>query len=185
MLRLVVVAVLVLSSFAAPAGALPAMTFGEALRSAGIVTLPAAWAGVWAYEDTSYACGDPQNFQTDAGNDTLCTGQWLGDNPNDTLNFDCSGSTIDDVSANISCTLSMDFGGCVIDVSISYVATRNGETYFLTATESRTFTPTGCGGADECTVTETTATRIGPEPPECPLTAVDATTWGSVKSRYR
>jgi hypothetical protein len=187
MIRSFVLAVLVLSTLpsGARAGGLPVVPFGEALRSAGNITLPAAWAGVWSYEDTSYACGDPENFQTDAGVDTLCTGMPLGDEPNDPFDFDCSGSTIDDDSANITCTFSMDFGGCVVDFSISYVATRNGDTYFLTTTESQTFTPTGCGGADQCTVTETTATRIAPEPVEWCLTPVAATTWGQVKAHYR
>ena len=183
----VVLAVVVLSILPSSARAAgpPPMSFGDVLRSLGNPTIPAAWAGVWTYEDTSYACGNPAVTGTDAGLDTLCTGQWVGDNPNDSFDFDCSGSTIDDNNANIICTFSMSFGPCQVDFSASYVATRTGDRYFLTSTVSQTYTPLGCGGADQCEVTETTADRIAPEPPECPLTPVDATTWGSVKARYR
>jgi hypothetical protein len=183
---LFVLAVAVLSILPSAAGAAgpPPMTFAEVLRSLGNPTIPAAWSGIWSYEDTMYVCGNPAVTGTDAGLDTLCTGEWVADDPDDSFDFDCSGFTIDDNNANITCTFSMDFGGCLVDFSASYVATRTGDRYFLTSTVSQTFTPTGCGGADECVVTEETADRIGPEFPAC-LTPVDATTWGSVKARYR
>jgi hypothetical protein len=181
MLGFFVLAALVLSlPSASPAAGLPSMTLGDAL-AAGNLTIPAAWSGIWSVADTSHACGDP-TLETDVTVDTLCTGAPVVDDPFDIL--DCTGSTVDDVSANVNCAGFVEFPGCRIDVSLTIVAARNGDSYVATSTSSQTFTPTGCGGVDECTVTESTGTRIGPEPPDC-QTPVDASTWGLVKSRYR
>jgi hypothetical protein len=168
------------SSAADPA----AFSLGDALRAAGSPTIPAAWAGIWATADSTHDCGNPTITGTDAGFDTLCTGSPVFEDDTG-LGFTCTG-TADDVSANVTCTVTFQpLPGCTVDASIHLVATRNGNNAFATRTTTTTFTPPNCAfQPDTCEITETTLVRVGPEPSPC-SSPVAPSTWGSVKASYR
>jgi hypothetical protein len=163
---------------------LPSLSLEDALRSAGIPTIPAAWSGIWATADTTYDCGNPTVTGTQADFDTLCTGAPII-NDDGGLGFICSG-TVDDVSVNVTCTASFEVSpGCTADISGQIVGTRNGESAFVTQTATTTFTPTNCAfQPDTCEITEMTMTRIAPEPASCSA-PVEPSSWGEVKAYYR
>ena len=161
----------------------PLPTLSAALRSAGGPVVPAAWAGVWATTDSVHLCSDPTILFTDSGLDTLCTGDPIQDEQGG-ITLSCSG-TVDDTSVDITCTGSEELSpGCTVNYETTIVATRNGDSYSGALTVNATFTPPLCDGSpDICIVTESTGTRVGPEPPDC-LSPVEEGTWGRVKAAY-
>lgn len=155
-------------------------SFADALRAGGY-TIPAAWAGVWAGTSIDYDCATNAVVGGDSDPDTLCTGDDVS--PGDFgFAFNCSG-TIDDNSANVTCTADSSISICSLHFEFTLVATRSGDSFTATTTISQDFNPDFCG-TDSCVRTETTATRIAPEPAEC-ATPVDVISWGEIKSRYR
>jgi hypothetical protein len=178
-----VLATLSITPAASSAAGFASFSLEDAFRAGGSPPIPAAWAGVWAAADSIHACGNPTITGTDADFDTLCTGAPVID---ESGGLSCSG-TADDVSANVVCSVTFPAGPppCTAMISVSIVATRNGNSAFVTFTESTSFTPTNCAGMpNTCEVTETTMTRIGPEPSPC-TSPVEASTWGGVKASYR
>jgi len=156
-------------------------TFGDALRSAGDLTIPAAWSGIWAKEDSLHLCSDPTVFVTRAGFDTLCTGATFDEEAGGIM-LNCTGM-VDDDSADITCTGTDNSDpDCTVLFDVHIVAMRNGDSFFRVSTANITHEPPSCD-FDGCIVTETTATREFPEPAEC-LTPVEPGTWGMIKSRY-
>jgi hypothetical protein len=184
MLRYVLIALGIVSTLPPASRALevPKLTLEDALRATSPL-IPAAWGGIWATAESTHVCGNPTITMTDAGFDTLCSGTPVID---ESGGLTCTG-TADDVSANVSCSVTFPAGPppCTATISINLMATRNGNSAFVTFTESHTFTPTNCAGmADTCEVTESTYTRVGPEPVPC-TSPVEPTTWGMIKSSYR
>jgi hypothetical protein len=157
-------------------------TLGDALLRAGNPTIPAAWSGIWAFEDSTHLCSDPMVIFTSTGFDTLCTGGSIEEGQGG-IPLDCTG-TVDDNSVDVTCTGTDDSDPlCIIHYSFHLVANRNGDSFFAESTIDVTYEPSGCD-FDQCIVTETTATRTGPEPPGC-LTPVEPSTWGTIKAQYR
>jgi hypothetical protein len=160
-----------------------AMSLGQWLAAAGNPTVPAAWAGVWDFNDDDYDCVTNDLLSSDSSADTLCTNaEIFGDSSSGWI---CSGTT-SDTSLEVTCSYTEEIDtGCTVTIENTLSATRTGETLVATATSSQTFTPTGCAFIpDNCIRTETTGTRIGPEPPNC-TTAVGPSTWGRTKAQYR
>ena len=162
----------------------PRLDLGHWLAAAGSTTVPAAWAGVWSFEDDDYDCDTNMLLSSDVSADTLCTNEQIFEDPG-VAGWSCSG-TVSDTSIDINCSGSEEVDtGCTLDFVYTLTATRVGDTLLATVTIGRTFTPTGCGFLpDFCLRTESTGTRIGPEPPNC-TTAVAPSTWGRTKSQYR
>lgn len=156
-----------------------------AFKARGDATLPAAWAGVWNFEDDDYDCTTNDFLNSDTNVDTLCTGEQL--DPSDFgIEMDCTVTTLNDTDIDIDCSGIYDPGfppGCTITIGFSLVAHRSGDALTATAVFSQDYA-TACLVADDCIRTETVGTRIGPEPPNC-LTAVEPETWGRVKALYR
>jgi len=141
-------------------------------------TIPSAWSGIWSFNDSTYDCGNPVPTNNSTGLDTLCTGDSL-----DVEGYDCSG-TADNTHFDMTCTTTQPvFGGCNLLVTLHVVATRSGETYDATTTLNGVASPPGCF-SDICIITNTHATRIAGEPPQC-QTPVLPSSWGSIKSLYR
>jgi hypothetical protein len=153
----------------------------RAMNSRGNPTLPSAWAGVWDFDDADYDCGTNEFLGSDPSVDTLCT----GDTFQEEGKLDCSG-TASDTEIDIACTGSSEiFPGCNVTSTFTLQATRSGETLTAVATFSFDFEPDDCAfQEDSCIRTETTGTRIAPEPAEC-STPVEPNTWGRVKAAYR
>lgn len=167
---------------AASAASVLAPSPAEALRAGGL-TVPAAWAGVWSYADSTFDCTTDELLGGDASVDTLCTGANL--QPGGVGALDCSG-TVSDTNVNVTCMVSEEiFPGCSVEVMWSLVGVRTGNTATVTVTNSVSYSPPGClFKPDSCTRTESTGTRVAPEPPGCG-TPLDAGSWGSIKARYR
>ncbi len=154
--------------------------FGQILYAANGFTVPAAWAGVWHFEDTIRNCGSPTIIGTDSGDDTLCVGQALEPG----MNFTCSG-TINDTHVDITCTGGFQISGCAVSYTQTVQATRTGDTAALHMTMSTTYTPTMCGFVpDSCEDHTEQFTRTGPQPATC-TTPNRKSSWGSLKLLYR
>jgi hypothetical protein len=118
-----------------------------------------------------------------SGFDTLCTGAPFEEGGGD-VTMACTGS-IDEDSANMICTGTDEVTpGCHVDYEMTIVATRNGDDFFTETTLNAIYDPPFCDSVpNTCLVTETTSTRVAPEPPSC-STPVETGTWGMVKARY-
>jgi hypothetical protein len=158
-------------------------SFAQALAAAtGNPVVPAAWAGIWQFADSTHDCGSSIITETSVEVDTLCTGEPVG---NSGPGIDCSGP-VDDTSVNVTCTYTeVIFEGCDVTLQQTIAGTRTGDTFYVEMTFSTTYVPTGCASLpDECTVTEITATRLAPEPTPC-STVVVSDSWGRTKALYR
>lgn len=185
-LRYFVLAIVVLSFMPrdAHSAAFHVPSFGQALRGS-VPSIPAAWAGIWTFRDTTHTCADPNTITgTDSGLDTLCTGQVFQDSTGG-VQVNCTG-TVTDNSADVTCTGSFQFfPGCDVQFTNHLVATRNGNQAFVTTTFNTVYTPSMCLlQLDSCDVTESTLARIAGEPTSC-MTPVQRSTWGAVKVHYR
>lgn len=169
----------------APATALAAKPaparMSHMLRDAVGPTIPASWAGIYSYTDTTYDCETLAVTGTDADNDTLCAESSFEDST-----FTCTG-TATETDADLTCTYSFDlFPGCSATVTGHIVATKSGDQVASTFTITTVFTPTGCAfQPDQCEKHSRRMTRILPPPPTCPTTPTQPATWGRLKIRYR
>lgn len=161
------------------------LTLRRALTAAGGYTIPAAWAGIWAYNDTTYDCTTHAVTSVDTGQDTLCAGQsFEPDSTGTGFSYNCTG-TVTDTQLNLTCTGSFSFSGCGATYTLVGTGTRSGDTAFTVSTFSTTWSPPNCAfQADSCEQTNSHQTRIGAAPPGC-TTATHAKTWGQVKQYYR
>lgn len=156
----------------------------QELQTQGAIVIPAGWAGVWDTIDTVYTCPD-EFFFADRSVDTLCTGDVVDmDIGQEGVTVDCTGSTYDDDSVNINCTLSGEFAPCtIVSGNISLVGSRNGDDANVVFNYNVDLTG-GLFCFDLCQIGNTTQHRIAPEPPSC-ATPVAPTTWGMIKALYR
>jgi hypothetical protein len=148
------------------------------------IILPGEWAGIWESTENTYDCVADSLIETWVGHDTLCTGDLILD-PEEmpiecTMEFD--GSTL-----SYDCTGTVEIiGECSAEYHLFGTWTVDGETLTSEFTFSIEYSA-GCdpGFPDICNRTEVTATKIGPEPPECEDTWVSMTRWGAIKALYR
>ncbi len=173
----------------AAAGPADAGPRAAGLRAAfgGTLVVPPEWAGIWSWTDSTYDCNGV--FESiDAGVDTLCAGQGY-DVINDTpYPISCSGTATATV-VDVHCTAVVEVvTDCVATFDLEFNGTRTGDTYFVTAKSQTEFAGTApeCSFfPDQCSRTNTRATRIAAAPVEYCQTPVAPTTWGRVKTQYR
>src|SRR5688572_5433989 len=136
----------------------PLPTLGNALSAFGQYTIPASWAGVWNTQDSDFDCDTNKPLGSDADTDTLCTGEVIDPG----AEISCTGST-SDTNIDIDCSGTFEIiEGCSVTMEYSFHGTRNGDTANVTTVFSQEFSPTMCAFLpDDCTRTETVATRIG------------------------
>ena len=148
-------------------------------------TIPAAWAGIWSFEDTTRDCTTHDVISTDAGLDTLCAGASFDADSVAGFTFDCTG-TISDNDVDMTCTGSFSLPFCDATFSNHNLASRTGDVLTYRTTIAFIYTPTNCAFVpDRCREISGRSTRIAPSPPTCATTAVKQTTWGRVKTHYR
>lgn len=158
-----------------------------AARGGGAVVIPTEWGGIWAVVDSTYDCaGVLQSVESNA--DTLCPGQPAMDTQAFPGQVDCTGSA-DGTSINVTCTGTAElFPDCNQNFYSNLHGTRTGESYFVVSTTQITYTGTAAGCdlvPGFCSQVNSHATRTGPAPPEYCQTPARATTWGTLKVRYR
>jgi hypothetical protein len=161
---------------------MPRVTLKDVFSALGDTQIPAAWAGVWTFTNDLYECTLQFPIGSNTETDTLCTGDLVNDDPK----FSCGG-TISDTSIEITCSGVQEYGpGCNALLSYTLVATRDGDSMTSTSTFTTDFDPDLCfkETPDFCIETQSTATRIAPEPKDC-FTSVDEFSWGQVKAFYR
>lgn len=149
----------------------------------GSITVPPEWAGIWSVVDTFYTCiGAFQSTSTTL--DTLCAGTKF---EQDTT-FTCTGSITADTFQQ-SCSGSGElFPNCTYTFLLESNGTRSGDTFNSVSTFSTSYSGTGKGCdlfPDNCTQTNSHATRIGPAPTAYCATPAVSTSWGKVKNHYR
>jgi hypothetical protein len=159
----------------------PRPALSDVLEAAGNPTIPAAWGGIWDFSNTDYDCTTQEILGTDTDMDTLCTGDGFARG----IETDCSG-TVTDTAVDVTCSGQMEVSpGCNVAFTKTTIATRNGNSMSVTSTFATDYTPDDCAFTpDECVETQSTGTRIGPEPPTC-STSVDGIGWGRIKALYR
>jgi len=181
--RFLPIVVLILVATAAHASQPGMPSFPRGLRGVTGITIPAAWAGVWQFADTTFVCGTTDNGEPDAGLDTLCAGAQFFDDGSG-VTFDCTGSATD-TQADFTCTGTFSIVTCTITVTAVSHATRDGDTIHYDQTTTTTYTPTLCAfQPDSCEHTSGVSTRVGPPPASC-ATPVEKVGWGTLKLRYR
>lgn len=164
--------------------AVRSMTLRQALTATGGYTIPAAWAGIWAYTDTTYDCTTLAVTNVSTGQDTLCAGQSFEPDTTGGFNYNCTG-TVTDTQVNLTCSGSFSFGACTGNFTQVGRGTRTGDTAFYVSTFTTTWSPPNCAFQnDSCDQTNSHTTRIGAAPPGC-TTPTRARTWGQVKTYYR
>ena len=149
--------------------------------------VPPEWDGIWTSTDSTYDCnGFFQQVET--SEDTLCSGAVFLDPADISGDVECTGS-FTATTINLTCTaVDTLFEDCYGTFTYNIHGTRSGNTAFLVLTFSTTFDGTGEGCdflPDDCTQTNTHATRSGPAPPVYCATPTAPSTWGGVKIRYR
>jgi hypothetical protein len=174
-------------SLARPAAADPfarrnVHAYGSAATTAGSISVPAAWAGIWANVDTVYTCAGV--FQsTSSDTDTLCTGQTLADST-----FNCTGS-FDANTFTEHCSATGEvFTDCQYDVVLDAHGTLTNDTFFSVSTLATTYSGTGAGCnlvPPHCEQTNSHETRIGPAPASFCATPTQVESWGQLKAHYR
>ena len=149
----------------------------------GNIIVPAEWAGIWQYSDTTYDCNGAFK-STSSGYDTLCAGAQF----DTSSSVSCTGS-VDGTSYTQHCTGSGElFPDCNYNIDIVTHGTRNGDTFFSVSViqSSTSGTAEGCNlFPADCQQVNSHATRIGPAPAEYCATPAAPTTWGKVKAQYR
>jgi hypothetical protein len=152
----------------------------DVFHSLGDLTIPAAWGGIWNFNNNDFECITKVPTGSDADIDTLCTGDVFFDS-----NLTCTG-TADDTNIDVECTGEIEvIDDCFMTFTYTLTANRNGDSLTASSTQSQVFTPPFCAfQPDQCILTETNGTRVAPEPKNC-LTAVEEMSWGRVKAVYR
>lgn len=149
----------------------------------GNIIVPAEWAGVWQYTDTTYDCNGAFK-STSSGFDTLCAGAQF----DTSSTVSCTGS-VDGTTYTQHCTATGElFPDCSYNIDIVSHGTRTGDTAFsVSVTQSSTSgSAPGCNlFPPTCDQVNTHSTRIGPAPAEYCATPAAPTTWGKVKAQYR
>lgn len=160
------------------------LSLKQALQAGGF-ELPAEWAGVWAYEDTTRDCDTMEILDISTGLDTLCAGMPLApDSSGSGWQYECSGTASSTV-IELDCSFSITFEECTITYRQVTHATRNGDTMRVHFRSTTTSTPTFCAFMpDSCEDLFERLTRQGPAPATC-TTAVESETWSRVKTLYR
>ena len=179
-----IVCALVLGSallLAAPSSASP--FFRPANVPLGEIVVPAEWAGIWSYSDTTYNC-EGGVVGTSSGLDTLCAGQRFDTDPS----VSCTGSATA-TTYQQHCTSSGEiFPNCNLNVDVETHGTRTGDSFFsVTVYQSSTSgTAEGCNlFPPQCQQINSHATRIAPAPTKYCSTPAEKATWGQLKSLYR
>jgi hypothetical protein len=174
---------LTLVSVAAQANPAPPPSFSKFLRMLGAPGVPAEWAGIWEFADTTRMCDSTQIEDTDAGFDTLCMDDSY--DPDTSNAFQCSG-TATSTEVDITCTGFFTIsGGCTDTITYHLQATRTGETVTYIETLKNNYSRPACPPIpDTCQRTTGVLTRIAPAPKSC-ATPTQRTTWGRVKALYR
>lgn len=160
-------------------------SFAQTLAAGSGYVIPAAWAGIWTYNDTTYTCAPLTYDSDDSGLDTLCAGASFEPDSTTGFNYNCTG-TITDTQLDLTCTGSFDFSGCTVSFTQTSHGTRSGESVFVRSTFVTSYSPPAAcfGQLDSCEQTNSHLTRIAPQPASC-TTAVRHEPWGALKVRYR
>jgi len=147
----------------------------------GGARVPAAWAGIWVFTKTEYACPTNDIVSTTVGQDTLCAGE-LFEEENDP--FTCI-TSINDAGADVVCSAAFELiPGCTVVSEYETHLRRIGDSIVGTTTGTASSVPAGCAGPETCGHEEYSGVRIAPPPADCSL-PVDDLSWGQLKSRYR
>jgi hypothetical protein len=155
----------------------------QALRAGGFA-IPVEWAGVWAFEDTTRECGDPQVLNIDTGIDTLCAGYSLEPDTTGGFTYNCMG-TVDATEIDLVCTSSIGIDECTITYRETIRATRNGDQVRSFFRIEEIFTPPLCLFLpDTCQEEYESLVRLGPAPPTC-ATLVNPSSWSRIKTLFR
>lgn len=154
--------------------------------AAGGFTIPAEWAGVWTYADTTRICDTMVILDIDSGVDTLCAGVSLEPEPDSLggVEYTCSGS-VTATTFDFTCTATVEIDSCMTTFSYTSQATRTGDTAVSYFRFSQSYDGPICDFLpDVCQESYETLTRIAPPPSSC-TTAVREGSWGAVKLLYR
>lgn len=163
---------------------LPDLRIGLSTMLRDIIT-PPEWGGVWDFDDHTYDCVTNELIGSEAYTDTICGGSSIEfDDPG--FPMTCTGFA-DATTVSITCTASIDVAeDCVMEFSNVLNAVRDGDNFEAVQTVSTTLVGTGCIiPMENCSRTETIATRVGPQPDPCVQSPVENVDWGTVKSLYR
>ncbi len=162
----------------------PDLRIGLSTMLRDVVT-PPEWGGIWEIDDHTYDCETEELLGSEAYTDTICAGSSI-DFENPGFELTCNG-TADASTVSVTCTGSFEIiPDCVMEFSSVFTATRDGDTFTSVHTVSTSYVGEGCLFLpNDCTRTESTATRIAPEPNPCEQTPVATVDWGTVKALYR
>lgn len=148
--------------------------------SAGDLTYPAGWEGVWDVHTDTRDCKTLTLLGSSDEENTICE----GDPFEYDLGFECTG-TVSDGAVDVTCVGSYEaFPGCVATVTMEREGTRSGGSLEGVTTLTTVYEGESCGVLEmTCIRNEETGTRTGADP-DCTKTPIDGVSWGQIKLRY-
>jgi len=148
--------------------------------SAGDLTYPAGWEGVWETHTETKDCKTLTLLGESDDEVTICE----GDPFEYAKGFDCTG-TVTDGSVDVTCVGSYQaLPDCIATVTFEREGTRTGGSFEGVTTLTTVYEGVGCGVLEmTCIRNEETGTRTSADP-DCSKTPTDRISWGEIKLRY-
>lgn len=176
---------LVLAALAAGgAGAAgPAAAWAGGLGTRDII-MPAEWAGIWRNTTELVDCETLVVLNSSTEDDTTCAGDVLSfESPEN--GYSCTES-VNGNTVTVSCTATTPLEeGCDLLTQFDLTMTRSGDSFEGVQTIVSSTQGEGCTiPFSTCQRFEMSGTRIAPPPESC-ATAVETSSWSTIKSLYR
>lgn len=146
------------------------------------IPYPDAFIGIWENTSVTRDCVTQVILAQSTEQDTICAGDTFDPDIEGQFPITCTG-TITETTVDIHCTGTFEVTPeCTATIQFDTDGTRNGDTWTSTTTVEITYV--GCPIPGSCTTTQSTGTRVDPDPAACPPAPVASSTWGKIKQRY-
>lgn len=162
---------------------LAALSLGIRPAAADPIPLPDEYIGIWETTTVVRDCDTQIILFQSTENDTVCAGETFDPDFGETP-LTCTG-TITPTTIDLQCVGSYEEEpGCTANVDFTMTGTLNGDTWTTTTRIDVTYVGETCPVPSSCLSITSTATRINPDPGDCPPSPVEPATWGQLKHRY-
>ncbi len=160
-----------------------AVGLGSGPAAADPIPLPEEYIGIWEETTVVRDCETQVILFQSTENDTVCAGSTFDPDFGETP-LTCTG-TITPTTIDIQCEGSYELEpGCTANVNFTMTGTLSGDTWTTTTRIESTFVGEACPIPSACLSITSTATRINPDPGDCPPSPVEPATWGQLKHLY-
>lgn len=163
--------------------ALAVLGLGIQPAGADPIPYPDEFIGIWETTTVVRDCETQIILFQSTENDTICAGDLFDPEFGETP-LTCTG-TITPTAIDLHCVGSFEVEpGCTANVDFTMTGTLSGDTWTTTTRIESTYVGEACPIPSSCMSITSTATRISPDPGDCPPAPVEPATWGQLKHRY-